>query len=979
MFASFTMFGSSSSGLGSHRLVGPPFVALALGAAVLSLLPSPAAAIQTPDHLRGRDALELATPRSLRSHREGSWDRPAPGLRARALARLEAEIGPTWARFDRHGGQLDTLIPHALHVPGSVASSERAREFVAGLLADHGDLLAPGIDARELVLLSDLHEANQRTLAFGQTRGGVPIVGGQLSVRFVDDRLVLVRSQLVPDAAALLVPTTTPLPSERALARARSWIADDFAGGRVAATRASNPTRMLLPLVHEGGFVELLDTLALEVELDQPIGRWVVYLDAQTGDPLARRSTLMWANLQIDAPLRTPLQERGHFVAKSANVVVGGTPTTTDAQGNFTVAQVNLQAQFALSGPLVNVSNAAGPSASLVQPVSPNTIVLWTGGDVDEQLDAQLASFVHARIVKDHVRSIAPDFAYLDQQLSVTTNIEDVCNAFSDGDAVNFFLSGGGCENSGRIADVVYHEFGHSVHTQALIPGVGLFEGALSEGISDYLAATIVDDASMGVGFFFDDTPIRELDPEGYEWHWPEDKGEVHDEGRIIGGALWDLRKAMRAQYGEAGIAETDRIWFESIRRAVDIPSMYLEALAANDDDGNLQNGTPDACLINDAFAAHGLFEPPSGATAIATNVQADGALVVELEVGETFPDCPSEVLPSLRWRVRANEGAPANATQTLAMQVDPQGRWRATIPPQQEFSVVQYQVELDWGNGTVSQRPDNFADPWYEHFFGEATEIWCSGFEGAPSSEWIMNGFDVGVPAGTSGDPDGAYAGTQVAGNVLDTPGTYPVGANASLRTLPIDVSGYEHVRLQYRRWLNVEDGFFDQAQILANGVPVWRNFVSPSEWATTHHRDREWRFHDVELTDEVGLGTLELAFTLTSDFGLEFGGWTIDEVCIVGHGAAQTAECGNGLVEFGEACDDANDIDGDGCSACVLDDEPSDETGDESGSESGDDPTQWVPDGRGCGCTSSDDPAHERLAGLALLGLLALVRRRR
>jgi MYXO-CTERM domain-containing protein len=963
------MFGSYST---PHARLALGFVA----AALILLPPLEAQAIQPPEHLRGRDEVEFATPRVLRPHRTGSWDAPPIGSRSRALARLESELGHVWARFDRDTGALDTLIPHDLVVPDAVDSPEHAQRFAIELLFRHGELLAPGIDPADLVLVADHHDRGSRTLGFAQTIAGAPVIGGQISFRFVADRLTLVRSQLIPHPTLAL--RSQDVEPELAIDSARRWIAEDFAEGRIERTsNGSMGPVEILALVHAGGAIELIEVRAIEVALDQPIGRWRVWVDAATGDAVARRSTLMWANLQFEVPQRSPVGPRGLFAARQAEVDVSGMPQLTGGNGDFTVAMPNSMAEFGPSGPLVTVDNASGPVASFESMVGPNSIVVW-GDDTNEQIDAQLASFIHARIVKDRVRTIAPDFGYLDQQLFVTTNIEDVCNAFSDGDAINFFLSGGGCENSGRIADVVYHEFGHSVHTQALIPGVGVFDGALSEGTSDYLAATIVDDASMGVGFYMDTTPIRELDPDDYEWHWPEDKGEVHDEGRIIGGTLWDLRKALRAEQGEVGIAKTDHIWFEATRRAVDTPSMYLEALAANDDDGTLANGTPDACVINEAFAAHGLFEPPLGVTALTATAQPDHSLALDLEIGEAFPDCPTTATPSVRWRLRAPTGAPENPPQTLSMQVDAQGKWHATIPAQNEFSVVQYQVTLDWGNGTITQRPDNPADPWYEHFVGEATEIWCSSFEDAQAEGWTDQGFDFGAPVGASGDPDAAFAGQNVAGNTIGHPGTYAPGVNATLTSPAIDVGGWQHVRLQYRRWLNVEDGFFDQARITANGAPIWHNHASPTEWASTHHRDREWRFHDVELGAAiVGDGEVEIAFTLTTDFGLEFGGWNIDEVCLVGHGAV-AGQCGNAIVESGEQCDDGNAQSGDGCSdECLIEVEPEEETGTET--DEGGDEAQWVPDGRGCGCTSGPEPTRGGAAlGLALLGLLALVRRR-
>src|SRR5690606_10097957 len=129
---------------------------------------------------------------------------------------------------------------------------------------------------------------------------------------------------------------------------------------------------------------------------------------------------------------------------------------------------------------------------------------------------------------KQRVREIASEpLPWLDQQIKVTvSDSSGQCNAMSDGNDIYFYDGNESCENTARIADVVYHEVGHSVHNQSLIPGVGLFEGALSEGISDYLSATITGDSGMARGFFLSDQPLRELDPQGFEWHWPEDRGE---------------------------------------------------------------------------------------------------------------------------------------------------------------------------------------------------------------------------------------------------------------------------------------------------------------------------------------------------------------------------------------------------------------------------------------------------------------------
>jgi MYXO-CTERM domain-containing protein len=232
-------------------------------------------------------------------------------------------------------------------------------------------------------------------------------------------------------------------------------------------------------------------------------------------------------------------------------------------------------------------------------------------------------------------------------------------------------------------------------------------------------------------------------------------------------------------------------------------------------------------------------------------------------------------------------------------------------------------------------------------------------------------------VPAGGSGDPDAAYDGGSVVGINLDWPGLYSPNSSSTLQFPTIDVSGFEVVRLQYRRWLNVEDGYWDRATITANGELAWTNYASADEWISDiHHRDREWRFHDVVLTPYIDANAqLELGFGLVSDGGLELGGWTVDQLCVVGHGEVVPGDggCGDGYVGEFEQCDDGNLVNGDGCSSgCLMEEEPSGESGEPI------DEIDWDPDGRGCGCVSTDD-GERRGGAMMLLGLLGLLGVRR
>jgi cysteine-rich repeat protein len=131
---------------------------------------------------------------------------------------------------------------------------------------------------------------------------------------------------------------------------------------------------------------------------------------------------------------------------------------------------------------------------------------------------------------------------------------------------------------------------------------------------------------------------------------------------------------------------------------------------------------------------------------------------------------------------------------------------------------------------------------------------------------------------------------------------------------TLPAtDITAFEIVHLQYWRWLTVEDATYDRATIAVNQQQVWAN--ASSETGTLDHVDKEWRFHDIDLTPFIVDQTAAITWSLDTDSSNQFGGWTLDDVCIIG--VPKQPICGDGFVDQGEQCDDGNNANGDGCSS--------------------------------------------------------------
>jgi cysteine-rich repeat protein len=948
------------------------------------LLPStPALAVDGPRHVPDRGGLELLDGRFTRADRLVQWGEAPTRDRARALAPLTAEADALWVSWDP-----DTLVPSRMIVagieaPGVTASPSAALVFVRTFLASHVDLLAPGASPSSFVIVANDDSAGMRTVGMQQVHEGVPVIGGQLSFRFKHDQLIAIASEALPYVSSSSYRGT--IDAAAAQTAARTWIAHDVPGTITSIDRPTGPS--ILPLVDTAG-ARYADVVAVQVHVEAPPSRWTVYVDAATAEPVAREQTLSFASatMTYNVPVRGPLGERQNRLAPWALVLDGNQSLLTDQLGLVDFATSPSVLQPTASGLFVGVNNVDAPDVIGEFFVDDGSVIVWDERN-DELVDAQLSAFIHASVVKQLVRSIDPGLAWLEQQLPVNVNIDDQCNAFSDGNSINFYQSSAACENTARLADVVYHEFGHSVHVQSLIPGVGFFDRALSEGISDYLSATITGDSGIARGFFFNEVPLRELDPPNHTWSWPEDRGQVHGQGRIIGGALWDLRKLLIEKLGpQAGVAHANRIWYEATRRAVDIPSMYVEALVVDDDDGDLSNGTPNGCEINAAFGPHGLYtanHEGGHERVLPIDQQTPEGYPVQLLLSvPVFPGCPVFASPQLEYRPRGESGS------TIVPMAATGGGFQA-FAESADREVLQYRVHVDYDTGTQRSLPDNTIDPWYEHWVGPVVPLYCTSFDdGAP--DWELGPiWGVGAPSGQSlFDPPAARSGSgNVLGMMLEgNNGLYLPFTLTQASSPIIETRGYTKVRLQYWRWLTVEDGHFDQASILADGSVVWSNHATADEHlATFHHIDGEWRFHDVDLSAQAADGEVRVAFNLVADAGLHFGGWTVDELCVVG-----VVECGNGIVEDGEECDDGNDVTGDGCSPdCRLEDDTDPSGGDSGpgsgpGSGSGGDGGTDGPSAddlglidRGCACSSSPTPVG-RFSGLALL-LLGTGRRRR
>ena len=808
-----------------------------------------------------------------------------------------------------------------------LATDAGAFAIARQILTDESALLGRDVHPADLVPLTVDRRGDIVTVTFQQTWRGLPVDATRVSLRFKADRFVMGQFETLP---VLGTSTTPTIDADTAVVGGLSgmgWL--ETATDVVAA-----PTLVILPI---RGALNLETRLAWKLELRAPTvpAHREVWVDAATGRLLGYDDKIRFASGRAVGLVDDRYPENGlaEFPIPLVAVSTGSGTVTADAAGQFAVGD---------SAP-VDVSWGAGSEHFDIDSDGGDTtfegVLAADGDDVVVTSDpnagagaqrrqlAQLDVHVSAHIVRDRALHINPNFSWAGVQAEANVNLDDgACNAYFDpsnnpnNSSINFLRQGNGCNNTGRAWDVIYHEYGHGFHIWNIIPGAGDYDGAIGEGFGDYLSATVNDDPGMGRGFFQGSSnPLRNIEPNAV---WPDDiDQDIHITGLIAAGALWDLRSLLVDAHGEeAGVDHADFLYWAATMRASDTETVYDEVLFADDDNGNINDGTPNRCLIDEAFGLHGLG-PGSGGLSqyfvdfepLGTDLAAGAPVELELRTTLSNPDCADGSIQSVQVHWTVDTGLDPDAFESVTFTTAGADEWTASLPALEEGSYLRYWLELVDDSGDVAGRlPEgSVSDPWFGAWIGGGDVTFSSDFEDGVGSwthalldgqqqegadDWMLE-----EPKGTSGDPTSAHSGDLAWGNDL-TPednwnGAYQPNIHNVLRSPSLPADG-ARVHLQFRRWLNVEDGFWDQAWVTVNGSTVWENYSGPNqEDSSNHHEDLHWAFRSYDISDLVEDGVANVEWHLQSDQGLQMGGWTIDDVCIR---APATVDNRLGITDF-------------------------------------------------------------------------------
>jgi MYXO-CTERM domain-containing protein len=786
--------------------------------------------------------------------------------------------GRGWqARFDEGTGVPRWLWGRG--IPMSTSSPQQLADQLVPLLERHAGLL--GFEAGTLSLRSARYSERYDTwyVELDTLREGLPTYRGGISARVKGGNLVMLKVMTAPDA---------PVRGDSLLSAEQAIVAAIAAG---PAPRAVHSEQSAVPMLLErrdqrGMYLQR--TFMVRSRTGSPPGIWVSFVDAGTGELLNVHNEVRFiagtlqgrhherhpASALVDSPLPFAIVD-GQFDSD-----------VTDIDGDYNVTAGTVY-ETTLNGDYVDVTNYALTDGFLSDN---DPDLLWTTADAS-QSEIDTYKFIHdVKAWGDDVEPSVASVSYYGGQLTAVVDINQNCNAYYDGLSVNFFVAGSGCNNTGEIADVVYHEWGHGFHLMSLLAGT--FDGSLSEGASDVVAFFQTGDNYIAPYFGTNGAAIRDVAPDMvYPQDFVNNSYYVHYNGLIFGGAMWDLLDLLQDDLGNtAGQDVAESIFAGLLKGGPEIPDSYFEALLADDDDNTLDNGTPHQCQLDEAFARHGLASVTVSGGFLTSHtplsLEPEG-VAVEVDVELLSVGCQPTDPDSGTVHYRVDGGnwqtVPASVSGTHVI---------GDIPAQALGTFVEYWVDGEDENGDAFQAPSTGEVAPFSFFVGDVIEVHCDDFEsddGGYSHELVSgeegdgaDDWQWGEPAGQGGDPAAAFSGDNVWGNDLGLEGyngLYQAEKVNRLFSPAIDTLWYTDVFLHYQRWLHIEDSTYDQGVITANGVEVWRNYQGAGD---DQHLDGQWVAHAVDLQGEGDQTLLEVGFELHSDGGLEFGGWTVDDVCV-------------------------------------------------------------------------------------------------
>ena len=518
---------------------------------------------------------------------------------------------------------------------------------------------------------------------------GIPVRYGRLAASISHGNLVVIGTESWGDVRGLSAKPR--LSAEEALAA--GWV---YVDGASAADLMVRPPRLeivpLAPPEHErgngfGGPIgsgyrhRLVWTFVFQRPPDD--ANWEVMVDAHDGEVISFQDANLYVEHQVTGGVYPVTSTEICPTAGTCGTMQSGWPmpfanTGLASPNNFANSAgvfdwTSGTVTTTLNGPFVRILDSCGTisnsstTGSLNLGGSNGQHDCTSAGGSSGNTAASRTAFYEVNKLAEQARGWLPSNTWLQNRLTANVNLNNTCNAFWNGSTINFYRSGGGCRNTGELAGVFDHEWGHGIDDN---DANGVLSNS-SEAYADVAAIYRLQTSCVGHGFFqtinmgcgmtsdgtgfnaneaivgaahcvTDCSGVRDADWAKHADGNPDTAlgfvcnscssgsgpcgRQVHCAAAPVRQAAWDLvaRDLPAAPFNydsQTAFLVGNKIFYQgsgnvgswhscscgSSSSGCGSTNGYMQWLVADDDNGNLNDGTPHMTAIFNAFNRHGI------------------------------------------------------------------------------------------------------------------------------------------------------------------------------------------------------------------------------------------------------------------------------------------------------------------------------------------------------------------------------------
>jgi trimeric autotransporter adhesin len=565
-------------------------------------------------------------------------------------------------------------------------------DLVAAFVREKAGVL--GIDATQLGKVKA--GASTPTLwhtAVPQVVNGVPVRDARVVVTIKHGNVILMGAEAWGNVHVGTAPAVDPESAMR--------LGFDFVGGRLKGDRIVKELKLELhPIAPQEfqsgeGFAGPLGAgfghrliYTFQFQRFPELALWELMVDAQSGEVIALQDKNQYADASIVGGVY-PLTNTGvcpnpsqcgtmqpGFPMMQADTGFASPNNFTDSGGVYNYTSGTLTTT--LTGRFVDVNDTCGAinatsatgSVDLGGATGQTDCATPAGNTFGAgNTPAMRTAFYELNKLIEQAKGWLPSNAWLNGTLPANLNINLTCNAFwsPPNQNVNFYRQGGGCRNTGEIASVFDHEWGHGLddndtlgalsnssegyadivgiyRLQASCVGHGFFQppaGACGLTV-DGTGRNVDEDQTAGVHCALDCSGVREADFAKHADGIPDTAlnhvcprctassgpcgRQVHCAAAPVRQAAWDLvaRDLVTAPFNmtsQQAFMLGNKLFYEgsgsiglwysctctTSSDGCNAAGGYLNWLAADDDNGNLTDGTPHMTALFNAYNRHGI------------------------------------------------------------------------------------------------------------------------------------------------------------------------------------------------------------------------------------------------------------------------------------------------------------------------------------------------------------------------------------